>query len=237
MLLSLAILPIGLLALLLSVWETRAAAATNEDRSGATGVSPVRSVLHWRHASGTQFWIQFGILAAIGAVAFLAATFALWAAFDVNLFNVWRGNVVNHSAFYDQFDRSHWKWVLVNPLELSLAVGLPVILLAIAGCRRAIGQSGNSCASRLGPCVCCVMTIGLLWLSGKNSGEAARLWLFLMPWLIWLAADMFAWPVEVGDGKQTAAASDVSMAALAVIALQAIVCVATVTRVTGFGGL
>jgi hypothetical protein len=82
-----------------------------------------------------------------------------------------------------------------------------------------------------------MMTIGLLWLSGKNSGEAARLWLFLMPWLIWLAADMFARPVDVGEGKQTAPVSAVSMGALAVIALQAIVCIATVTRVTGFGGL
>jgi len=236
MLLSLAILPVGLLALLLSVWETRAAAATNEDGLGATGVSPVPSVLHWRDASGTRVWIQYFILAAIGAVVFLVATFALWAAYDVNLFNVWRWNVVNHSAFYDQFDRSYWKWVLVNPLELSLAVGLPVILLAFAGCRRAIGQSGNWRASLLGPCTCCMTTIGLLWLSGKNSGEAARLWLFLMPWLIWLAADMFARPAEVADGKQAAPVSVVSMGALAVIALQAIVCVATVTRVTGFRG-
>ncbi|MBT4867437.1 MAG: hypothetical protein HON53_20220 [Planctomycetaceae bacterium] len=155
----------------------------------------------------------------------------------MNLFNVWRWNVVNHSAFYDQFDRSYWKWVLVNPLELSLAVGLPVILLAIAGCRRAMQQSGNWRASRLGPCVCCMTTIGLLWLSGKNSGEAARLWLFLMPWLIWLAADMFARPVKAGAGKQIAPVSVVPMGALAVIALQAIVCIATVTRVTGFGGM
>ena len=239
MLLSLAILPVGLLALLLSVWETRASA--NGDELGATGVSPVPSVLHWRHASGTRLWIQYFLLVAIGAVAFLAATFALWVAYDVNLFNVWRWNVVNHSAFYDKFDRSYWKWVLVNPLELSLAVGLPVMLLAIAGCRRAVGQSGSWrgcwCSARLGPCVCCMMTIGLLWLSGKNSGEAARLWLFLMPWLIWLAADMFARPVDVGEGKQTAPVSAVSMGALAVIALQAIVCIATVTRVTGFGGL
>jgi hypothetical protein len=240
MLLSLAILPVGLLALLLSVWETHADTA-NADGLGATGVSPVPSVLHWRHASGTRKWRQLCISAAIGAVTFLAATFALWVAFDLNLFNVWRWNVVNHSAFYDQFDRSYWKWLLVNPLELSLAIGLPVILLAFAGCRRAIGQSGNWrrgwCSAQLGPCVCCLMTIGLLWLSGKNSGEAARLWLFLMPWLIWLAADMFAGPAESSDLKQPTPVSAVSMGALAVIALQAIVCIATVTRVTGFRGL
>ena len=28
---------------------------------------------------------------------------------------------------------------------------------------------------------------GLLWLTGKNSGEAARLWILFLPWLVWLA--------------------------------------------------
>ena len=174
MFLSLALLPVGVLGLLLCVWEARFA-------EGADAV-PNR----WKSLCNSTVW---------AAVPFLAATAILWAVYNINLFNVWRWNVINHAAFYDNFPRTHWKWLLVNPWELALATGLPIIFLAIAGARRSIQLAIHSQASgqwrQLGPCCCCLLTLGLLWLSGKNSGEAARLWLFLIPWLIWLSADGF----------------------------------------------
>ena len=44
----------------------------------------------------------------------------------------------------------------------------------------------------MGPYWCLTATWLVLWLSGKNMGEAARLWLLFMPWPVWLAAGYFA---------------------------------------------
>ena len=184
----------------------------------------------------------------------------MWAAYDVNLVNVWRWNVINHAAFYNdpRFTRTYWKWLLVNPFELALSVGLPIALLALVGFRRSIqsvfsrSQAPRSQAGawererngqRIGTCCCIAVTIVLLWLSGKNSGEAARLWLFLMPWLIWLAADSFLVPkFQLGNEKRPGnedtdhAYTDTACWKLGFtcLVLQALVCVATVTRVSGF---
>jgi hypothetical protein len=206
MVLSLAVLPVGVLALLLCLWETRAAWVAGDRGS-------------WR-------WL--GISVAAGAVLFLGAILAFRLLADVNLLIVWRWNVINHAAFYDQFPRTGWKWLLVNPLELAVAVGLPLFVLAVGGFVGGVREARS--ARRMwsdpfaGVCVCSAMTIGLLWLSGKNSGEAARLWLFLMPWLIWLAVDLFA---RCDDGARP-------KIAWTLLAVQAVVCAATVMRVTGF---
>jgi hypothetical protein len=214
MFLSLALLPVGLLGLLLCVWEVRF----------ADGVE-----------AAPNRWKSLGAATAWAAVPFLAATAILWAVYNVNLPNVWRWNVINHAAFYDSFPRTYWKWLLVNPLELSLAAGLPIIFLAVVGARRSIQSAVHSPGGqqwlRLGPCCCCLITLGLLWLSGKNSGEAARLWLFLIPWLIWLSADCFD-DSQSADG--TSAATLGMKRRLVVVGLQALVCIATVTRVSGF---
>ncbi|MCA9449571.1 MAG: hypothetical protein KC931_20795, partial [Candidatus Omnitrophica bacterium] len=44
---------------------------------------------------------------------------------------------------------------------------------------------------RFGIVLTVLLTWSILWLTGKNMGEAARLWLFLTPWWIWLAAEFF----------------------------------------------
>ena len=57
-------------------------------------------------------------------------------------------------------------------------------------------------------------------MSGKNMGEAARLWLFLMPWACWLA----------GSALNTLRARDWAL----LMALQALLTVAVIQRVSGF---
>jgi len=174
---------------------------------------------------------------------------------DCNLFTVWKLNLANHAAFYSQFTRTWWKWALVNPLELSMAVGLPVTVFSVYGFVRSlrhclaqsypsasepasgvhnasvlVGQrhffrnsnpkrkrgkelgtiprsrfglqkrsvsaktgavqlgkpsqvfAGSQNAARL--IFALTGTWILLWLSGKNMGEAARLWCFLTPWFV-----------------------------------------------------
>ena len=130
---------------------------------------------------------------------------------DCNLFTVWKLNLANHAAFYSQFTRTWWKWALVNPLELSMAVGLPVTVFSVYGFVRSLRHclaqrcpnasepasgvhnasvpgkpspvfAGSQNSARL--IVALTGTWILLWLSGRNMGEAARLWCFLTPWFV-----------------------------------------------------
>ena len=69
---------------------------------------------------------------------------------------------------------------------------------------------------------------GTLWLTGKNSGEAARLWIVFLPWLVWLAGPMVAQMATPARWKWL-------RPVLVVLAIQLAVCALTVSRVNGFG--
>lgn len=109
---------------------------------------------------------------------------------DCNIFNVWRLNLTNHEGFYTQFQRTWWKWLITNPLELAFAVAAPLMVLA---CMGAIGSiqslrqpNNESSVTSDQPnfAVATTLVLVALWLTGKNQGEAARLWCFLTPWLV-----------------------------------------------------
>ena len=74
----------------------------------------------------------------------------------------------------------------------------------------------------------------LLWLSGKNSGEAARLWCPLLPILLAVAAGGLANPVESSDAASSVEESNSERRWLILLSCQAAVCVPTVIRVSGF---
>jgi hypothetical protein len=86
--------------------------------------------------------------------------------------------------------------------------------------------------------------MGLLWLTGKNMGEAARLWIFLMPFLIWIAAPLFDPPVLSASASPHGAAGSPGGAAgwnflagstwIGALAIQFATTTAIVTRVVGF---
>lgn len=124
------------------------------------------------------------------AVGFLLPAVTLWASKGVNLLNVWIWNYRNHASFYDEYPRTYWKWLLVNPLEFCVAVGLPLALLAMLGGWRTGSAPPRS--RRNGIVWASLAVWGLLWLSGKNMGELARLWIVVMPPLILLAAACFS---------------------------------------------
>lgn len=103
-----------------------------------------------------------------------------------NMLTVWSWNYHNHAGFYAQFTRTYWKWLLVNPLELGVAVGVPVAIAAMWGLPSLSRFRFWTSADWL--TVVATLVWGLLWLSGKNAGEAARLWVLLMPGAVWIAA-------------------------------------------------
>lgn len=214
--LSLAMLPVAFLA---AIW-------TLADFLFAESPDPLttrlKQLLACVAAALASFAVQVGL--------------AYWIS-SLDLSAVWLQNFRNHAGFYEQYSRTYSSWLLVNPIELALAIGTPVFLFAVTnwltstkGCLR----SGRSLASfRLW----CLVTILILWLSGKNSGEAARLWIFLMPWLLWVCGREPEISAKIVNGPgQTLPeyAGTPSKGWLLLLLLQAIVCTATVSRVDGF---
>lgn len=218
--LSLAFLPIAALIGVQTVcdgWPGRAehSAVSRRDR--------IRSALANLAAGGGGF-----------AVGLLAA-----AACGLNMLSVWSWNLSNHALFYEHNVRTWWKWLLVNPLELTLAVGAPLVVALSAGVWEAL-RGGDAASLRRSGVPAFLVVWGLLWLSGKNMGEAARLWVLLMPWLtVGAAAALEAERLPTADSAQTAEAS-LPVATwtgvwwLALLILQGLTSAATILRVDGF---
>ncbi len=185
----------------------------------------------------------------IGTV--MLSTFALLVACwgwitGCHLTNVWRMNLSNHAAFYDQSPRTWWKWFLVNPLELCFALGLPLMIVTGLSAATMImsilrketpiaEQTAN--ATRLSFAL--LLTWAALWLSGKNMGEAARLWCFLTPWFVIVAS--WALPSkeaavlpESSEPPERSQISTDSNLWLSLLISQLTVCALTAGRVTGY---
>lgn len=163
--------------------------------------------------------------------------------FQCNLLAVFQANLRNHAGFYDQFQRTWWKWLLVNPIELAFAVGLPIFGLAAFSVRNLrvgltaslpVDSSQQARVSSVNADVTRALLVGLavtmclLWLSGKNNGEAARLWCFMTPWILLLAGQEIERMLEVrsaSDGQRVFTWLLISQLAVGLI---------TVGRVNGF---
>lgn len=162
----------------------------------------------------------------IAGSGFFLLCLLCWLTSGMNLPAVWWLNFRNHAGFYDQFTRSWWKWLLVNPMELAFAAGAPVVVLAACGMFRQLRlwrRPSNAAA------VAWLVVWGLLWLSGKNMGEAARLWIFLIPGLLWIGVSDLA-SANLPDPSERV---DFRRAGFLLV-LQFVLCAATVTRVVGF---
>lgn len=207
MCLTLAILPIAVAAVLLTIWE--ALICSREER-----VAPLYRGWMVRLAAAAAGW---GI-----------PVLLFWLLAHLNLIAVWRWNLRNHAAFYDHYARTYWKWLLANPIEVVFAVGAPIVFALVVAFRNRLAAGWRKRA--MGPYWCLTATWAVLWLTGKNMGEAARLWLIFMPWAVWLAAAFFALSSSAAGGQRT---SPARLAAL-VFVCQIVVAIGTVTRVTGF---
>ena len=129
--------------------------------------------------TGTGLLIIFTIITCSAAFSMIS---------KCNIASVWQWNLSNHAGFYEQFQRTWYKWLMVNPIELIMSVAVPVAAMGIAGLRCSVLKIGkdDSPDARLSRHVIWAMAFVmiLLWTSGKNQGEAARLWCFMTPWLL-----------------------------------------------------
>ncbi len=122
--------------------------------------------LHWKPAIGSL-------------VVFVVMTLFTALIFKLNLLTIWRLNLQNHATFYDHNTRTYLWWLLVNPLELMFALGPVVTVLVLGTLLTSLKHRVWTSATAWTLAVTIVWS--LLWLSGKNMGEAARLWIFLTP--------------------------------------------------------
>ncbi len=227
---SLAFLPVLLVAALMTLGKTWLFPLERDHDLGSDSTGSNQSV-----NAGFRRWICIGA----AGVGFIIPSICLWQAVNVNMFNVWLLNYRNHAGFYEQYPRTYWKWLLFNPLELAFAAGWPVTALAIAACwsvlcrrirRNDLSKAERQVTPDVITVVLSIMFVwGLLWLTGKNSGEAARLWILLLPWLIWLAMIQFD---EFVSWKSKFKSRD--WRTIALLATQFLVCLLTVVRVNGF---
>jgi hypothetical protein len=110
------------------------------------------------------------------AAGFLAPTLAFWWATGADPFVIWWWNQRNHARFYVEFHRTYALWLLINPVELALALGIPAAVWAVA-CLSSVRSAPRVAWATLAVLV-------LLTVSGRSLSEVARLWLPLMPPLL-----------------------------------------------------
>ncbi|MBI3863415.1 MAG: hypothetical protein HY290_16110, partial [Planctomycetia bacterium] len=188
--LSLAFLPVGLIAVLAVLWTDDGAQPGLEGSLIGRNEPPV--AVGWLRPALRRL-----LPPCASAVAVISAmTVAVWWLARLNLILVWKLNLANHAGFYRQFSRTYWKWILLNPVEFAVAAGFPLVALAAWSLVRNSRRAGLPSRGYAGAWL---LTIALLWLSGKNMGEAARLWIFLIPFLPWIAAPLFEGGVLPAD--------------------------------------
>jgi hypothetical protein len=152
------------------------------------------------------------------AVGCLSSLLILWAVTGHNLLATWWRCYRIHATFYDPGQvgaaRTYWPWVAFNLAEFAVAAGIPLMLAAIVGTSRLCGhrsaaavcapghtEGAKQCAESyvrvVGVVAAWWITVVALDLLGKNLGEIARLWIFLMPF----AAVAASLAIERIEGK------------------------------------
>ena len=144
-----------------------------------------------------------GAIAATGA-GFLAATLAWWAWSSADPFAIWWTNQRNHARFYVEYPRNYRAWLVANPIELAVGLGLPATIWAVAGLASGKRSSREAWAT--------LAVLATMTLTGRSLSEVGRLWLPLMPPILVAAG----WGFErMGGGAKALGATVVLMGAQA----------------------
>jgi hypothetical protein len=115
------------------------------------------------------------LILAIG-VGFLAIVLCGWAVTRANPIVIGRWNLYHHARFYDEFPRTYRLWLLVNPVELAIALGLPSVVLCLTGLFAPRGIPLAVWST--------LVVLALANVIGRNMGEVARLWMLYTPPLL-----------------------------------------------------
>jgi methylthioxylose transferase len=150
------------------------------------------------------------LIAAVGA-GFITLSLAGWASIGANPLVIGSWNLHHHARFYDEYPRTYRLWLVVNPVELAIAVGLPSVVWCL---------SGLFAPRRLPVAVWSTLAVlALTNLTGRNMGEVARLWMLYTPPLLVGAGYGFA----TWSSKPAALAASTALLGVQTLALQAMI--------------
>lgn len=146
--------------------------------------------IYWASRDATR-WKPLGIATGIAVLAGVAQLVPV-ALGGLDIVSVWLGNLKNHAAFYDHNPRTYLLWLPVNLVEGVVAAGVPIVVAATAQLTTARPTPNPNADTEVKPTreLAAIVTIAiiaswaLLAISGKNMGEAARLWVLYTPWPI-----------------------------------------------------
>ncbi len=133
-----------------------------------------------------------------------------------------RGALAIHRAVYTE-PRSYALWLVFNPVDLGLFLGVPLalgygqaVLAALSRLRLAASPSPSRVMDRFR--LVTAAGLALLWLSGTVRGEVGRIWIPLMPLLV---VATLAEPATTRDETATGpTASDAMLLAALCLALR-----------------
>jgi hypothetical protein len=125
-----------------------------------------------------RVWVILGV-----GGGFLFVIALGWALTGANPLTVWSWNLKNHARFYLEYPRTYIAWLILNPIELAVALGLPAAVLC------ALGLTDLKSAPRAAWAT--VAVVLLLNVIGRNLGEVARLWLLFLPPILTAAGTGF----------------------------------------------
>jgi len=125
----------------------------------------------------TPVRVRLATILATG-LGFAALTAAVWVATRANPVVIWWWNQRNHVRFYAEYPRTYRVWIVVNPVELFLALGIPVSAWACLG----LATTPPREIPRV--VVATAALLAFLTLGGRNLSEVGRLWLPFMPALL-----------------------------------------------------
>jgi methylthioxylose transferase len=144
-------------------------------------------------------WKMRALLIFATGLGFLSILMAGWVMTGADPLVIAKWNLLNHARFYHEYPRTYQLWLLANPIETAIAIGLPSVVWCAFGLLAARSVPISVWST--------LLVLVLMNLIGRNLGEVARLWLLFMPLLL----------VAAGHGCNRLGAGPVTLAASIVI--------------------
>jgi hypothetical protein len=156
-------------------------------------------------------WRMRALLILATGLGFLSIFLIGWVATGADPIIIASWNLYHHARFYDEYPRTYRLWLVANPIETAIALGLPSVVWCAVGLLAA-RRVPISVWSTL-------LVLVLANLVGRNLGEVARLWMLYMPPLLVAAGHGCN---RLGAGSAPLAAS-ILLLGLQTLALQSMI--------------
>jgi hypothetical protein len=140
-------------------------------------------LIMWRSdLDGPRPWSWLLLTGGPIALGALAAAALYWAVIGHSPLELLLTVMKVHTSLY----KPYLPWLLLHPWDVALFAGVPTVAMAVYGGFRARSRPSRQFALALG------LTIGLLVVLKLARGETGRVWLFLMPLIVIVAAAWLA---------------------------------------------